>query len=154
MYPVLEARASEILERYPARSLPLSRLHEILVAEIGPAAGTYHDLQASLRQSTARFLVMEPRDPLPAAQDWPAEIRSAYVEELGRLPGSETMVALTRPSVAGEGDPLSALHQTLCDLRDSGLSVTELFRELTQLHEQLAQAERSTTLPQLRPPQP
>lgn len=149
MYTVLQARASEVLERFPSRSLSLSRLHEILVAELGPAAGTYHDLHASLRQSTTRFLVMEPKDPLAAVDGWPAEVRSAYTEQLMQLPGGETMVALTRTAGGIESDALGALHQTLCDLRDSGVSVVDQFREMTQLYDQLAQAAPSTIPPRL-----
>lgn len=146
MYFVLQARASEILERFPARSLPLSRLHEILSTELGPAAGTYHDLQASLRQSTGRFLVMEPQDPLASADEWPAEVRAAYSRQLMNLPGGETMVALARPAALDEG-PLGLLHQTLADLHDAGVSVVELYREMALLHDHLARAEQSTTPP-------
>ena len=146
MYSVLEVRASEILERFPARSLSLTRLHEILTAELGPVAGTYHDLHASLRQLTARFLVMEPQDPLAGAAEWPVEDRAAYLEELKRLPGGDTLVALARAEAA-ESDPLAPLHRTLCDLREAGVTVVDLFRELAQLHDCLAQAERSTTPP-------
>ena len=149
MYSVLEVRASEILERFPARSLSLTRLHEILTAELGPVTGTYHDLHASLRQSTARFLVMEPQDPLAGADEWPVEDRAAYAEELKRLPGGDTLVALARPAETAESDPLAPLHQTLCDLREAGVTVVDLFREMAQLHDCLTQAERSTTPPRL-----
>lgn len=152
MNTALEARAKDILVRYPARSLSLPRLHELLVAELGTAAGTYHDLQAKLRQSEARFLILEPRDPLAASTDWPAEVRSAYTREITRLPGQEPLVTLTDPFPSATESPLAALHRTLCDLRDANLGAPDLFWEMGQLDVLLTPAEPSTTPPPpLRP---
>lgn len=78
MKPDIPARVASILKGTTTPSLPLSRLHGALVAEVGPGVGTYAQLRSELARRADLFLILEPRDPLGEIRDWSGDARSEY----------------------------------------------------------------------------
>jgi hypothetical protein len=79
----IEGFSAELLRRSAGRTLSLKRLHATLQQELGPAAGTYHQLQYRLKQARNAFLVLERSNPLgDEAAGWPENVRSEYITAL------------------------------------------------------------------------
>jgi hypothetical protein len=100
MKPDIPARVASILKGATTPSLPLSRLHGALVAEVGPGVGTYAQLRTELARRADLFLILEPRDPLGELRDWSGDARSEYEAALldaGGVAGHRIALAAEPP---------------------------------------------------------
>ncbi len=106
-----------MLRRHACSTLSLRQLHESLVHELGPAAGTYHQLHQRLKQARGVFHVVERAGPLLDVNSWPREIREQYMDALSAagLDFSPLVSLATVP----DRDPgiLGGLEETLASLQ-------------------------------------
>jgi hypothetical protein len=111
----LEARVVALLGRDPEPTVPLSRLHRHLLAELGPGSITYAELYERLAQRPDLFLIFESREPAWSTAGWPVATRLEYQEALrdaGLEPGPR--VALVEPGAAETaGAPLTGTERVL-----------------------------------------
>ena len=78
----IESYSAEVLRRSVGHALTLRRLHETLRQQLGPAAGTYHQLQHRLKQARSAFMILERPNPLVDDSSWPESVRTEYVNAL------------------------------------------------------------------------
>lgn len=99
MNPDVERRIIDRLKHAPAPCLPLRDLYRQVVAEAGPAAGSYARFAEDLRRS-GRFVLLEPESPLGDAQGWPPGVRALYERQL-----VDAMDARLHIALVAESDP-------------------------------------------------
>ena len=119
MAVALEDHVSELLQRDPNRSLTVQQLHTLLIHEVGPSAGTYHDLQARLKRAASRFLLVDRATPFAAEGGWSHEVREAYSGALDRAGVDFSPIVSLGPVPSGPEHPadvVAALRTTLLAL--------------------------------------
>lgn len=153
----IDRYAAELLRRQRGRTLTLQQLHELLVHELGPGAGTYQQLHHRLKQTAGRLRVLERTDPL-GDQSWPAEIRQQYLHALEDAGVDTSPIVSLLPANDDETSVLDDLRATLLNLSDQlqqdALLRDEVIAALSQLpglQERMAAAE-PTTIPPRDPP--
>jgi|SRR5262245_11379248 len=133
--------------------MSLRRLHDALVRELGPVAGSYHQLHQRLKQAPASFQLLEQPSPLPGVANWPMELREQYSGALldAGLDVSP-LVSLADFASAETAGVLGGLERTLAALRAQRdldpLLASDLLAtlgELPQLQDALDQAQRTTS---------
>jgi hypothetical protein len=138
LFEQIEAHAGEVLRRHTCHTLSLQQLHDALVHELGPAAGTYHQLQQRLKQARAVFHVVERAGPLLEECAWPREIREQYAGAL-REAGLDfsPLVSLAAASPGRDTGILGGLEETLASLhtrsRTDPLLSADLMAALNEL---------------------
>lgn len=142
----LVERTLELLQRELGGALALGDLHRELVRELGPDAGSYHQLYLALKQESRRLIVLEPATVLqPAQGDVPDR------SSTGSVPA--TMVALS--SSLPLDAPESILPFALATLQDFSAAAPErvsrselvaAFMELEALQRTIGAEVPTTTL--------
>jgi hypothetical protein len=154
----IEHRLQELLRNARGAALPLRRLHGHLVAEAGPAVGTYARFAQEVRSSRA-FILFEPEDPLGDTRYWPPALRHTYEKALSAagvergprlalaappapLPGADlpSGAARTRTMAAPGETSIAAMRASLLDVwetagHDAGLreAVATAFADCAEL---------------------
>lgn len=77
MIDSIEALVTEQLRLRTGRTMTLSTLHTNLVDEIGPAAGSYHQLYQRLKRCSHRIAMFE-RPNVVYTVSWPADCQADY----------------------------------------------------------------------------
>ncbi|MGH7501378.1 MAG: hypothetical protein ACREL7_06410 [Longimicrobiales bacterium] len=118
----IERAAARVL-RDGSPSLSMRQLHARVVAEIGPAAGSYVRFADALRRRHDLFAVVEPEDPLADAAPWPPQLLAEYRRALAAAGhDSEPVVVLMVPMPAGllmdepEDSVIGQVGRSLADL--------------------------------------
>jgi hypothetical protein len=100
MTPDIAHRVSLMLRNVSAASLPLSRVHGMLAAEMGDACASYGQLRRELARRPDLFVLLEPHAALDEVA-WTRETRSAYESALEHAGVDRGMrVALASPPSA------------------------------------------------------
>lgn len=121
-----------VLRDAGAPSLPLSRVHGRLLAELGPATGSYARLRGEIALRSDLFMLLEPEDPILDAE-LPVELRASYLDALGAGGGGEPRVALIGAYDAYDApDALLQLDSSLIDLWRLAAQDPRLRAELTE----------------------
>lgn len=81
MIDSIEVLVTEHLRLRNGQTTTLSTLHANLIDEIGPAAGTYHQLYQRLKRSTHRFALFERPNPVYTVS-WPDDCQAEYERAL------------------------------------------------------------------------
>jgi hypothetical protein len=150
----IESWTTELLRRQAGRALSLQQLHALLLQELGPGAGTYHQLHQRLKKTAAPLRLLERTHPFPAEQDWPEDARARYqqaLQDAGYDPSP--IVALSAASEEAP-DVLDELRTTLLDLSEQlqqeshfSADIVAALSGLAEIQEQAARAARPTILP-------
>lgn len=93
-------RVAALLRTAATPSVPLSRVHVALVAEVGPGLGSYAQLRNELARRSDLFLLLEPHSPLADAAAWSGGSRTEYEAALvdaGADGGLRVALAPPRP---------------------------------------------------------
>lgn len=142
----IETRAASLLRGDPGLAVPLLRLHERLIGQLGRVAvGTPAELRQRLAQRPDLFLILDPPEPVWNAQTWDAGTRRAYRHAFRTLDiESGPYVALAQPPeivapVTGPEDAIRRLEASLLGLwtaarGDPGVQVA-LFEAVTEARE-------------------
>lgn len=123
----IERAAAAVLNRCSAPSVSMRHLHSLVVAEIGPGAGSYARFVEALRRRRDMFVVVDPDDPLADDPSWPQPLLDEYRQALssaGLTP--EPVVTLARTAIVTAGlleehqetSLMATLGQSLADLID------------------------------------
>jgi hypothetical protein len=156
----IESYSAEVLRRSAGHALTLRRLHETLRQQLGPAAGTYHQLQHRLKQARSAFVILERPNLLVDDTSWPESVRTEYTNALhdAGLDTSPIVSLAVRPDA--EPGLVGVLGRTLghlCDcVRADPALQPELITALTELpalEQALAPALQPTRSPR-DPPAP
>src|SRR5687768_191261 len=101
----IESYSAEVLRRSAGHALTLRRLHEALRQQLGPAAGTYHQLQYRLKQARTAFVILERPNPLVDETSWPESLRTEYTNALhaAGLDTSPVVALAARPDDENPG---------------------------------------------------
>lgn len=128
----LESRAAELLRRH-GYAASLQQLHGLLLRDMGPSAGTYHELYSRLKRARD-FTIIERSNPLAPGVTWPAEARERYADAMHRAGVDVTPVVSLRESRGADvEDVRSILRRTL-------LALYEQVRHDAGLRDELAAA--------------
>jgi hypothetical protein len=150
----IESYSAELLRRSAGHTLSLKRLHETLKRELGPGAGTYHQLQQRLNQARSAFVVLERPNPLADEASWPEAVRAEYARALDQagldLSPVVSLVASADelPGLIGElGRTLS--HLCECARLEPALQAELItaMADLPELEQAIIPALRTTTPP-------
>ncbi|MEX2282958.1 MAG: hypothetical protein WEE89_10795 [Gemmatimonadota bacterium] len=150
----IESYSAELLRRSAGRMLSLKRLHETLKRELGPGAGTYHQLQQRLNQARHAFIILERPNPLADEASWPETVRAEYALALDRagldLSPVVSLVSSAdeQPGLVGElGRTLS--HLCECVRLEPALQaeLIEALADLPALEQAITPARQTTTPP-------
>jgi len=139
-------RTLELLQHELGGALALSDLHRKLVREMGPEAGSYHQLYRTLKQGDHRLIVLEPATSVESGSTEPS-----YPGSSGVLPATVVALGSTLPLDAPESILPFALA-TLQDLaaapaeRVSRSELAAAFMELEALQRTIGATVPTTTL--------
>jgi hypothetical protein len=150
----IESHSAELLRRSAGHTLSLKRLHETLKQQLGPGAGTYHQLQQRLNQARSSFVVLERPNPLADDLSWPDTVRAEYARALDQAGLDLSPVVSLVSSVDEESGLIGELGRTLshlseCARREPALQaelITAL-ADLPELEQAIMPALRTTTPP-------
>jgi hypothetical protein len=139
MIESIETLATEHLRLQNGQTMTLSDLHETLLDELGPGAGTYHQLYQRLKRSSHRFVLFERPNPVyPGA--FPDECRSDYERAL-RTAGLDLSPVVTLvPQNDESSDVLGVLRETLLTMSKALASEELVASELLETVNALQQA--------------
>ncbi len=150
----IESCSTELLRRHSGHALTLQRLHELLLQELGPAAGTYHQLHQRLKKSSAPLRILERADPFPSELDWPADTRSVYERALQQAGYDTTPIVALTPAAEDPPTVLDDLRATLLELSEQlgqddrfTIDIVAALTGLSGLHQQTGAATQPTTPP-------
>jgi hypothetical protein len=102
----VERAAVRLLREHAVPSLSLRRLHAMVVAEVGPAAGSRARFADDLRRRRDVFVVVEPEDPLGEPSAWPPPLRAEYREAMSAAGIDADPVVVLTQREAQPSDPL------------------------------------------------
>jgi hypothetical protein len=150
----VNVHAIEVLSRQTGQTMSLRRLHDVLVHELGPVAGSYHQLHQRLKQAPASFQLLEQPSPLPGEASWPMELREQYSGALLDA-GFDVSPLVSLADFAHAETPgvLGGLERTLAALRARDLDpllasdLLATLAELPQLQDALEQVPPTTSPP-------
>lgn len=118
----IEACALALLRAENDVAIPISRLRQALLRELGPTTDAVSPLYERLRKRPDLFLLLEPRTTLLSTDEWPEEIRQEYRAAL-RAAGLEPEPRITprqpgspASDEMGLAPILRQLHSSLIDL--------------------------------------
>jgi hypothetical protein len=121
----IESAAARVLRACSTPSVSMRRLHALVVAEIGPEAGSYVRFKDAVRRRRDLFVVVDPDDPLGDGQPWPPSLLAEYRQALSAAGfDAEPVVVLTGTAVTGvsllddepEDSVMGRLSRSLVDL--------------------------------------
>jgi hypothetical protein len=110
MLESIEVQAAEQLRLQHGQTMSLSTLHDRLVDELGPSAGTYHQLYVTLKRARQRFAVLE-RAHTTYAGVWPERLRDDYESALQGAGVDLSPVVTLVPY--GSEDPVNGILESL-----------------------------------------
>ena len=139
MIDSIETLATEQLRSHNGQTMTLSDLHATLVDELGPAAGTYHQLYQRLKRSRHRFVLFERRNAVYPGE-FPDECRTDYERALRTAGFDLSPVVTLAPESDESSDVLSTLRETLLTLSKTLASEDAVASELIETVNALEQA--------------
>ena len=145
----IEVLCAERLRMLPCQTMSLNCLHDTLLNEFGPAAGSYHQLYLTLKRSRQRFAVLE-RAHTAYAGVWPERLRDDYEHALQSAGVDVSPVVTLVPSASEDSvsNVLELLRVTLAAF------ATELQADPVAAAEMLSTIMALQSLPRLRAVKP
>jgi len=154
----IESFSTELLRRHAGRALSLLQLHGLLLDELGPRAGTYHQLHQRLKKSSAPLRILERSHPFPGELNWPPETRVLYERALEDAGYDVSPIVALAAGADESPTVLDELRATLLSLSEQlqdedriNIDIVAALTGLPELQNQTAAAMRPTTLPRNPP---
>jgi hypothetical protein len=150
----IESLTTELLRRQAGRALSLRQLHGLLLQELGPVAGTYHQLHQRLKKTAAPLRLLECTHPFPAEHDWPDDARTEYWQALQDAGYDASPIVALSATSDDTPDVFDDMRATLLDLSEQlqheshfAADIVAALSGLAEIQAQAARAERPTILP-------
>ena len=150
----IESYTTELLRRQAGRALSLQQLHALLLHELGPGAGTYHQLHQRLKKSAAPLRLLERTHAFPAELNWPDEARLRYQRALLAAGYDASPIVALAATPDDTTDVLDDLRTTLLELSEQlqqeshfTADIVAALSGLAEIREQAVRAKPPTILP-------